>query len=243
MQLVRAAATAGLGLVLFGCQGSPAPGRPAVVAAAARSAEELAAEALGRGDYAEAAELYQKAVAQSPERLPPHYGLGVASTYLDRRADVIREFTWVVEHGDRASDEVRAARAWLRQAGALPPESTEATPVAPEETKGDQPRATAALHGRMTFGTGPGDVAPLARALLFLHDYPNRVVYLRIRTDEQGNFTFPKVPPGTYMLTDRAAGPPRWRLRVELKAGADVTLNLDPSNSTASRDDFPGSSS
>ena len=120
------------------------------------------------------------------------------------------------------------------RSGALPREGSERVDAGQEEPKAISRRAMAALHGRMTFGTGPGDVCPARRALLFLHDYPNRVVYLRIRTDEQGNFSFPKVPPGVYMLTDRAAGPPRWRLRLELKAGADMSLNLDPGNSTAS---------
>ncbi len=242
MHLVRTAAMAVIGLALVGCQGSPTPSRPTAAAAAPRSMEELAAEALARGEYAAAAELYQKAVAETPDRLAPHYGFGVAASYLDRRPAAIREFTWVLERGDPASEEVRVARAWLRQVGALPREGFERVDAGQEEARSEQAPAMAAVHGRMTFGTGPGDVMPQSRALLFLHDYPNRVVYLRIRTDEQGNFSFPKVPPGVYMLTDRAAGPPRWRLRLELKAGADMSLNLDPGNSTAVRDDFPGSS-
>ena len=113
----------------------------------------------------------------------------------------------MLERGDPASEEVRVARAWLRQVGALPREGFERVDAGQEEARSEQAPAMAAVHGRMTFGTGPGDVMPQSRALLFLHDYPNRVVYLRIRTDEQGNFSFPKVPPGVYMLTDRGGGP------------------------------------
>jgi hypothetical protein len=41
------------------------------------------------------------------------------------------------------------------------------------------------------------------------------------------------------MLTNRVAGQPIWRLRVELKPGEEKQLDLDPGNSIAVRDDFP----
>jgi hypothetical protein len=60
-----------------------------------------------------------------------------------------------------------------------------------------------------------------------------------LRTDEDGRFLFPKVPAGAYKLTNRLAGQPIWRLRVELKPGESKQLELTPANSTATRDDFP----
>ena len=77
------------------------------------------------------------------------------------------------------------------------------------------------------------------RMQLFLYDHPNRVVYYRIRTDEEGRFRFINVPPGIYKLADRIAGQPTWRLRVELKPGEDLSLDLSLGNSTRTRDDFP----
>jgi len=89
-------------------------------------------------------------------------------------------------------------------------------------------------------GEAPNDVVPVQRMQLILMEYPSRVQYHRVRTDEQGRFRFANVVPGTYKLTDRAAGTPQWRLRVELKPGQDVTLDLGPGNTTRMRDDFPG---
>lgn len=227
-----------LAFALAACHGAPAPPRPAV-----KDLGVLAAEALDKGNYAEAAELYRSALAAEPESLPLHYGLAVSASYLDRRTEAVGEFTWVLERGEADSTEVKAARRWLLSVGALP--RFAATTGEPEESRepeqkpaGEKP-APASVQGRVMFGDTPSDLAPMQRMQLFLYDYPNRVVYFRIRTDEQGHFRFPDVPPGIYKLTDRAAGPPRWRLRVELKAGQDMTLDLGPGNSTKVRDDFP----
>jgi Tfp pilus assembly protein PilF len=68
-------------VTLGACQGAPPP-RPA-----AKDTGSLAAEALERGDYAQAAELYRAALANDPGNLKLHYGLAVAASYLDRRTE------------------------------------------------------------------------------------------------------------------------------------------------------------
>jgi hypothetical protein len=40
-------------------------------------------------------------------------------------------------------------------------------------------------------------------------------------------------------LIGHVAGNPQWSLRVEVKSGEDLQLDLAPGNSTASRNDFP----
>jgi hypothetical protein len=70
-------------------------------------------------------------------------------------------------------------------------------------------------------------------------DSPTKEERYNLRTDEDGTFKFPDVIPGPYKLTDRVAGPPIWRLRVELKPSETKVLELGPSNSLASQDDFP----
>ncbi|HEV8437776.1 MAG TPA: carboxypeptidase regulatory-like domain-containing protein [Methylomirabilota bacterium] len=225
-------------LTVAGCQAPPTSlegARPTSPDTAA-----LAAQALERGDYARAAELYRSALAAAPDSLPLHFGLGVSASYLEQKSEAVRELIWVLEHGDAGSNEVRVARRWLASVGALPRSTRGATPDKPDEQqdRGQTP-ATATVQGRVVFGEAGQDVAPRERMQLFLMEHPTRVRYFRLRTDEQGHFRFQKVPPGVYKLTERAAGQPTWRLRVELKAGEDRTLDLTPANSTRVRDDFP----
>jgi hypothetical protein len=205
-------------------------------------AAALAASALERGDYARAAELYRGALAAAPESVPLHYGLGVSASHLERKAEAIRELSWVLEHGGADSSEVRAARRWLQSVGALRRPAAEEG-AAREEPQDQSPKpAMASVHGRVLVGETAKDTTPAQRMQLFLMEHPSRVRYFRLRTDEQGYFRFQNVPPGVYKLTERAAGQPTWRLRLEVKPGQDVALELGPDNSTRIRDDFPDAS-
>src|SRR5262245_17045702 len=198
-----------MSLILVACQAPPAP-RPSV-----KTADVLAREALDSGDYAKAAELYQSALAAEPESLALHYGLGVAASYLDHRADAVREFTWVLERAGADSPEATTARRWLETVGAWRrPEGAVATreesPRPGEASpKEDVAPAPAVLQGRALFDETSGVVQPMRRIQLLLSDYPDRVVYLRMRTDEAGRYRFADVPPGIYKLTDAVAGQPR----------------------------------
>src|SRR5712691_11710809 len=107
----------GLLALLAGCQ---SPSRPAQ-SSAPEDGAAMAASALAGGRYADALELYRQALADAPAKVGLHYGLGVASSYLDRRDDAVREFRWVVQYGPQTVPEVAAARQWLIQAGALLP--------------------------------------------------------------------------------------------------------------------------
>ena len=83
----------------------------------------------------------------------------------------------------------------------------------------------------------------MGRLQLFLvgqPDSPTKEERYNLRTDENGGFKFPNVPPGRYMLTNRLAGQPIWRLRVELQPAEEKQLDLNPGNSVTVRDDFPG---
>jgi tetratricopeptide (TPR) repeat protein len=225
-----------LAFALAACQAAPSQPR-----STEKDPGVLAAEALEKGDYAKAADLYASALAAEPESLPLHYGLGVAASYLARRADAIREFLWVLERGEADTTEVKRARAWLASVGALPRRESSSPP--PEEAREpeqpEQKPTHASLQGRAVSAESGGPDTPLQRMVLFLYDYPKRMVYFRVRTDEEGRFRFANVPPGIYKLTDRASGPPRWRLRIELKPAQESTLELNSGNSTKVRDDFP----
>jgi hypothetical protein len=232
-----------VGLIFAGCQGSSTPTVPS-----SRSALEgdgaLAAAALERGDYAKAVELYERALTAGPDILALHYGLGVSASYFGQRQLAVRELRWVLEHGEAGSNEVKEARRWLLSAGALPhPEFSDSTVSDADESRG-QARAKqqqlGAVHGRAMSGDTPATAMPMARMQLILKEsQPPGVNYFRLRTDEQGYFRFQDVPPGVYQLTERIAGQPTWRLRVDVRPGADLNLDLTPENSTKVRDDFP----
>jgi hypothetical protein len=219
-----------------GCQSPSQPPRPK----SASDPAVLAAHALADGRHADAARLYRQALGEEPGKMTLHYGLAVASTYLDQRDDAIREFRWVLQYGPPQAAEVEASRRWLSRAGALPLVTpAAATPDRPEK---ERTAGNASLEGRAVFAENGKPPQPMRREQLFLVGQPNSPTQrerYNLRTDENGAFKFPDVVPGPYKLTNRVAGKPTWRMRVELKASEVKVLDLDPSNSTALQDDFP----
>jgi tetratricopeptide (TPR) repeat protein len=225
---------AALGLALFvGCASPPPSDRPV----AGRDIAAEAMVAMERGDWPRAADLLHQALALDPTRAALHYQLALTATHLDRRDEAIREFRWVLANLAPELPEAVEARRWLTEAGVLgrPVE----TPVTPsvritEETPGDS-----GLQGRVVLTDGQ----PTARVQLFLKGAPktpNAALQWVQRTDDSGRFEFKRIPAGTYMLTNRIAGEPTWRLRVQLAPGETTSLDLGESNSAKIRDDFPG---
>jgi tetratricopeptide (TPR) repeat protein len=224
----------GLLALLAGCQ---APSRP-VQSSAPEDPAAMAARALAGGRYADALELYRQALADAPGKAALHYGLGVASSHLDRRDDAVREFRWVVQYGPPTAPEVVAARQWLMRARALPPaDLTKPEPRRPVEKR---QAGNASFEGRAIFAEAGQAPKPMARLQLFLvPESSTQKERYHLRTDEEGHFTFPDVVPGSYKLIDRVAGQPIWRLRVELKPSEKKVLELTPANGLAMQDDFP----
>jgi hypothetical protein len=220
-------------LLAGACQQASAPGPagqgdPAI----------LAAEALDARDYPRAATLYRQALARDPDNLASHFGLGVAASHLGLRDEAVREMSLVLERGTPGSREVEVAEHWLRVVGALR-RPLGFPPPAPEPERLPE-RAT--LEGRALYGPTPGDTRPMERLKLSLIGQPNsptREARYTVRTDRTGRYRIVNAVPGTYQLTDRIAGPPTWRLRIELKPGETHLLDLTPANSVRVRDDFP----
>ena len=217
-------------LLAGACQ-SPPPAPPK-----AADAATLAAQALERGEYEKAAGLYRQALQSQPESLPLHYGLAVAASFLNLKEEAIREFKWVLERGASGTIEVEAARRWLISVGALP------RPTVTAAKEPDEKPGAATLEGRAVFAETGKEAKPVSRLQLFLVGQPNsptKEERYNLRTDEQGHFKFSNVMAGPYKLTNRVAGQPIWRLKVELKASQDIFLELNPANSVNARDDFP----
>jgi len=224
----------GLLALLAGCQ---SPSRP-VQSSAPEDPAAMAARALAGGRYTDALELYRQALSEAPGKVSLHYGLGVASSHLDRRDDAVREFKWVVQYGSQTAPEVAAARQWLIRAGALP--STSLDTSAPSRSGEERQAGNASLEGRAIFAEAGQAPKPMARLQLFLvPESPTQKERYHLRTDEEGNFKFPDVIPGPYKLIDRVAGQPIWRLRVDFKPSETKALELTPANSLAIQDDFP----
>lgn len=222
--------------VVVGCQSPSLPSRPS----AAKDTAGLAAQALAEGRHADAARLYRQALGEEPGKMALHYGLAVTSTYLDQRDDAIREFRWVLQYGPPNAAEVEASRRWLSRAGALPL-VTYAAAIQDRSEKEHTP-GNASLEGRAVFAENGKPPQPMRREQLFLVGQPNSPTQrerYNLRTDENGTFKFPDVVPGPYKLTNRVAGTPTWRMRVELKASEVKVLDLNPSNSATLQDDFP----
>jgi len=216
-----------------GCK-AQAPTPPARVEADPASRAGAALEA---SRFAEAVGLFREALEGAPESVTLRYGLGVALSYTDRAA-AIREFQWVMASAPPESREAVESRAWLARVGALPNVPAAAKPSAEPERQAEN----AALLGRALFAEAGAKPEAMRRLQLFLMGQPNsptKEARYNLRTDEDGNFKFPDVVPGPYMLTNRLAGQPIWRLRVELKPTEEQQLDLNPGNSVAVRDDFP----
>jgi hypothetical protein len=215
------------------CQ-SPAPAPPAHVE---EDSAVRATAALEAGRYAEAVSLFRETLARAPENVAQRYGLAVALSYTDRGA-AIREFQWVMANAQPGSQERVESQAWLARAGALLVAPPSRRPGEPERQAG-----SAVLLGRAIFAEAAAKPEPMRRLQLFLvgqPDSPTKEERYNLRTDENGDFKFPNVPPGPSMLTNRLAGQPIWRLRVELQPAEEKQLDLNPGNSVAVRDDFPG---
>jgi hypothetical protein len=194
-----------------------------------------AAEAMARGDYATSARLLRRVVQADPGRLEAHYRLGVSASHLELIEEATREFEWVVAHGPARSEEVQLARAWLA--------GTKISSAAPAEHNGagEPDPKRGALSGSVIWETD-GALKPQAFLRLFLKGLKGTPVedeYYRVETNQEGAYSITGIVPGDYMLTNRVAGPPIWRLKVTLKAGETVRLDLTPDNSVRAQDDFP----
>jgi len=208
--------------------------------AATRDVGAEAMAAIDRAEWARAAELLREALRQEPSSVKFHYHLALAGTHLNLRDEAIREFQWVLAHVAPELPEAQEARRWLTDAGVLPRSGGETASTTPSEGITQETPGDSVVSGRVVWADGK----PTARLQIFLKGAPKTPVqtlqWVR-RTDDSGYFEFKRIPPGTYMLTNRIAGEPLWRLRVQLEPGQTLTLDLSEANNAKIRDDFPES--
>jgi hypothetical protein len=235
LRLLLTAALVGLAP---GCT-SPPPSLP-TPAATTRDVAAEAMAAVGGGDWARAAELLREALRQEPTSVKLHYHLALAATHLDLRDEAIREFQWVLASVAPELPEAQEARRWLTEAGVLARSGSETAPTTPSDRITEETPGDSGVSGRVMWADGK----TTARVQIFLRGAPktpSQALQWVRRTDDSGHFEFKRIPPGIYMLTNRIAGEPMWRLRVQLEPGQTLTLDLSEANSAKIRDDFPES--
>jgi hypothetical protein len=187
-----------------------------------------------------AARLLREAIVHEGANVTLHYYLAIAATHLQLRDEAVREFQWVLTNAPAGSAEAVAAREWLTAAGVLGAAPVAAAaPEPPPAAVAPGPVGT--VQGQVVW-TEAEDPISVSRLQLFLKGLPSTPTheqYYVLRTENDGQFHFRNVMPGAYKLTNRIAGKPHWRLRVSVQAGAPTTIDLNPQNSTRTRDDFP----
>jgi len=220
-------------VAVAGCQNTTPPA-PVNTAVAIDHAAE-ARKAFAARDWATAAPHFRAAIALDPGSLTLHHGLATCASWLGLTDEAKVEFNWVLVHAPAGSVEAQLAREWL--AGLDDAEETTTAAKSNDATVGD-----AGVRGLATW-EGPGHPYGIAaRAAIDLRGLPNSptkgLSYFK-RADKEGNYKFSRIVAGPYRLVGSVAGKPAWDLRIEVKAGEDLALDLTPGNSVANRNDFP----
>ena len=220
-------------VVAAGCTGAPPP----VPTTTVRDPAADAMTAMEQGDWARAAELLREALRREPASLKLRYNLAVAASQLDLVDEAAREFRWILANVAPELPEARTARRWLTEAGLL--ERSAAADTTPSDRITEEAPGDSGVRGRVVWAEGTST----SYVRLFLQGAPEtplQGMQWTTRTDDQGRFAFKRIPAGTYVVTNRVAGRPTWRLRVTLAPGGVTTLELGEANRAEVRDDFPG---
>lgn len=238
---------AALGLMLSGCQQRAAtPVTPITQEAGPRTLSLKAAgdAAMAEKRYDEAALKYQAAVNDAPDDIALRFALATALSYLDRRDEAIEHFRIVMQRGAPRSFEVKAAREWLANAGALgegeasEPAPAEATAAAADAPEG--PSKKGRVFGKIEWH----DIKPQARMVrinvrLTGEDGDTRDVSLGREFKIGRVYEFRDVPPGAYRLVAEVGSTPMWDMKVTVAQAKDTFLDLTEANASAPKDFDP----
>ena len=209
-------------------------------------ARDEAAALVARADYAGAERKYREALTRQPDDFDLHFGLasvlsvGLASvrSQLDRRAEAIEEFRWVVAHGASGRPEVESARRWLAAAEATAPATTTVSQLKqpPPPVLRGEPGNSGTVSGTLTW-PGIPDHRSLAIRVIVEGSGGRRTI---VRSKLNATYTVEDLPAGTYKLTAAAGSIPIWKdVAVIVSSGKHTNLDLSPANAVVSPAEFP----
>ena len=187
---------------------------------------------MAKGDYVNAIEKYRQAVDLDSTVIGPHFGLGTAYSFLDKRPEAIAQFRWVLARADVSSSEYQEAYRWLSRVGALP------APVVAEASQKDPSKRTAdaSMVGRLVGKTEWPGVTPQRRlvsgAMYLSGDEPVTQDVKRQRAFRMGDgYEFRDLPGGRYRVVAVVDGTTVWDEKVNVENGKDTNLTLSQATS------------
>lgn len=211
-------------------------GGGAVPAPVAGPRPEPSAEVLGRqadalaahGDYMGAWGLYHEALLAEPEDVSLWYALGVTLSHLNQREETEQALQYVVRRGRPDSEEVRLARLWLVRVGAMTEPA--ASTIASEPV--DVTAGMAAVTGKITWGK-PDPGRGVLKVQIFLEGLTRAGEGKRFGTRAALGevYRLEGLPAGSYRLTGDMADHRLWDLRLAVRDGEDIVLDLSKENS------------
>ncbi|MBI2015109.1 MAG: hypothetical protein HYS77_06175 [Candidatus Rokubacteria bacterium] len=187
---------------------------------------------------------YREALRATPDDLTLRFALGSALSQLDRRAETIEQFRWVVEHGGPGQAEVAMAREWLaaeRASGSAPPSRPAATApgVPATQSQPASPAGVGSIKGKTAWpGVDPESQIVSVEIRLNGDDAATRGKSFRLHIRLGRSYVMSGLTAGAYRLMGRSAGVKVWETRVVVGAGKDTVLDLTDSNALVTPKDF-----
>lgn len=186
---------------------------------------------MAKGDYVNAVEKYHQAVDLDSSVVGPHFALGTAYSFLDKRPEAIAQFRWVLARADASSTEYQEAYRWLSRVGALP-----APIVADAPQKDPRSMGSSAMVGRLVGKTEWPGVTPQRKlvtgAMYLTGEEPVTQDVKRQRAFRLGDgYEFRDLPAGRYRVVAVIDGTTVWDARVNVETGKDTNLSLSQATS------------
>jgi hypothetical protein len=194
---------------------------------------------VAKGDYVNAIEKYRQAVDLDSGAVGPHFGLGAAYSFLDKRPEAIVQFRWVLARADASSTEYQEAYRWLARVGALPEPVVAADASQNDRAKRSDPSTVGRLVGKTEW---PG-VTPQRRmvsgTMYVSGDEPVTQEVRRQRAFRLGDgYEFRDLPGGRYRVVAVVDGTTVWDEKVNVETGRDTNLTLSQATSPVPAEKF-----